>query len=129
MNQKVLLLILILTLWTSFVFAGITGKISGRVTDSGTGQPLIGANIIIEGTSLGAATDNDGYFVILNRPPTTYSVRVSMIGYAEYVVEKVRVEIDLTTKLNPGLRTVAVSGEQVVVIAERNVIRPDVAAS
>ena len=91
MNQKVLLLILILTLWTSFVFAGITGKISGRVTDSGTGQPLIGANIIIEGTSLGAATDNDGYFVILSVPPTTYSVRVSMIGSADYVVDNVRV--------------------------------------
>ncbi|MCH7954173.1 MAG: TonB-dependent receptor [Candidatus Marinimicrobia bacterium] len=129
MNQKVLLLILILTLWTSFVFAGITGKISGRVTDSGTGQPLIGANIIIEGTSLGAASDGDGYFVILNIPPTTYSVKVSMIGYAEYVVENVRVEIDLTTTLNSGLRTEAVSGEQVVVTAERNVIRPDVAAS
>ena len=129
MSKKVLSIIAILSLFASFAFAGITGKITGRVTDVSTGQPLIGANILIEGTSIGAATDYDGYFVILNIPPTTYTVKVSMIGYAEYLVENVRVEIDLTTKLNPELSTEAVSGERVVVIAERNIVRPDIAAS
>ncbi|MFA4838873.1 MAG: carboxypeptidase-like regulatory domain-containing protein, partial [Candidatus Neomarinimicrobiota bacterium] len=47
------------------LFAGTTGKISGRVTDAQSGQPLGGVNVILEGTSLGAASDMRGNFVIL----------------------------------------------------------------
>ncbi|MBK7980439.1 MAG: carboxypeptidase-like regulatory domain-containing protein [Ignavibacteriae bacterium] len=51
------------------LFGGVTGKISGVIKDSQTGEPLIGANILIEGTNLGAATDVNGNYVILNIPP------------------------------------------------------------
>ena len=44
------------------LFAGTTGKISGRVTDKETGEPLIGANVMVDGTPLGAATDTDGNY-------------------------------------------------------------------
>lgn len=43
-----------------FVFAGTTGKLSGTIKDKQTGEPLIGANIIIEGTNFGAATNVNG---------------------------------------------------------------------
>ena len=60
--------------------AGITGKIAGEVKDSQTGEPLIGATILVEGTRLGAAADIDGYYVILNVPPGKYTVSEHFAG-------------------------------------------------
>jgi hypothetical protein len=63
------------------VEAGTTGKITGMVIDTETKESLPGANLIIEGTTMGAATDLDGYYVILNIPPGNYNLIASMIGY------------------------------------------------
>ena len=49
-----------------FVFAGTTGKLSGIIKDAHTGEPLVGANVIIVGTNFGAAADINGDFVLLN---------------------------------------------------------------
>jgi hypothetical protein len=49
-----------------------TGKIAGKVTDSRTNEPVVGANVVVEGTTMGAATDFEGFFTILNIPPGTY---------------------------------------------------------
>ncbi|WP_243663569.1 carboxypeptidase-like regulatory domain-containing protein [Rhodothermus marinus] len=57
------------------------GRIAGVVTDAATGDPLPGVNVTIEGTTLGAASDIDGQYYILNVPPGRYTVRASMIGY------------------------------------------------
>lgn len=46
-------------------FAGTTGKISGFVRDKENNEPLPGVNVVIEGTRMGAATDNSGYFLFL----------------------------------------------------------------
>ena len=48
------------------LMAGVTGKISGRITDKVSGEPLIGANVLLQGTSTGAATDIEGYYHIIN---------------------------------------------------------------
>lgn len=58
------------------------GTISGTVTDASTGDPLAGANVVVEGTSLGAAANTDGSFTIENVPSGTFTVTGSMIGYA-----------------------------------------------
>ncbi|WP_456443474.1 carboxypeptidase regulatory-like domain-containing protein, partial [Caldithrix abyssi] len=62
-------------------FAGTTGKISGLVTDADTGEPLPGANIYVQvgGQIMGAASDVDGYFVILNVPPGSYTVKAAYV--------------------------------------------------
>ncbi|MBN2602335.1 MAG: carboxypeptidase-like regulatory domain-containing protein, partial [Candidatus Marinimicrobia bacterium] len=62
-------------------FSGTSGKIVGRVTDASTGEPLFGCNVIIEGSYLGAATNADGEYLILNVPPGDYRVKAGMIGY------------------------------------------------
>ena len=49
------------------VYGGTTGKIAGRITDAETGEPLPGANIQLEGTSLGAASDLQGNYEILSQ--------------------------------------------------------------
>ena len=62
--------------------AGMTGKLAGRITATGRKQePLPGANVVVVGMRLGAATDADGRFTILNIPPGKISVKVSLIGY------------------------------------------------
>ena len=80
------------------LFAGTTGKITGQISDNSTGEPLIGANIILEGTAIGAATDADGNYTILRIPPGTYIVRAQMIGYGDVRMNNVHVSIDKTTK-------------------------------
>ncbi|MFQ5584077.1 MAG: carboxypeptidase-like regulatory domain-containing protein, partial [Calditrichia bacterium] len=107
------------------LFAQATGKIVGSVLDSKSKEPLIGANVVIEGTTLGAATDVDGTFVILQIPPGKYNLRAVYIGYDDMVVQGVQVLTDLTTKVEFNLNPTVLEGEEVVVVAEVPVVRKD----
>jgi len=84
----------------AFVFAGNTGKIVGRVVDAEAGEPLVGVNVLVEGTTLGAATDANGEYFIINVPPGTYRVKAMMIGYGTVIKDGVRVIIDHTTQVD-----------------------------
>lgn len=119
---------LLFVLLASFSFAQ-SGKVAGYVKDAKTGEPLPGTNILIEGTSLGAAADLEGYYVILNVPPGTYSVKASFIGYAPKVIKEVRVNINQTTELEFTLQDETFTTEEVVVIAEQPIVQKDVSAS
>ncbi len=59
----------------------VTGSIVGRVTESATGNPIAGANVLVLGTMLGAATDGEGRFIIPYITPGSYTIMVSAIGY------------------------------------------------
>ncbi|UCE19238.1 MAG: TonB-dependent receptor [Gemmatimonadota bacterium] len=112
------------------VSAGTTGKIVGSVTDAKTGEPLPGVNIIVEGTTLGAATNTKGDYMILNVTPGVYSLRASMIGYTPMVVQQARVTLDLTTTVNFPLTSTVIELEEVVTVtAERPLIQKDVTSS
>ena len=112
------------------MFAGTTGKIVGRVYDASTKQGLPGVNVIIEGTTMGAATDLDGYFVILNVPPGTYDVTAQMIGYQKMTIKGVQVIADLTVTLEFPLQQTAVEIKKgVVKVAKRKIIKKDVTTS
>ena len=111
-------------------FAGTTGKIAGTVKDKKTGEPLIGANIRLEGTSYGAATNVDGNYFIINLPPGIYTVVASMVGYTTERIENVRVSIDLTTTIDVALsETVLQLNQEVTVIAQRPLVQKDLTAS
>jgi len=111
------------------VWAGTTGKIAGIVMDSGTKEGLPGANVVIIGTQMGASTDANGKFFILNVPPGDYSVRATMMGYGPVVQQKVRISVDRTTDLNFGLSQAVIEGKEVVVTATRPLVEKDVASS
>lgn len=115
----------LLTLCAVLPATAQTGKIAGRVVEAGTGEPLPGVNVLVVGTALGAATDPDGYYTILNIRPGTYAVRTSYVGYAAQVVEEVRVFIDRTTALDVQLSEEAIEGEEVIVRAERPLVQRD----
>ncbi|MGE5364132.1 MAG: carboxypeptidase-like regulatory domain-containing protein, partial [Bacteroidota bacterium] len=124
------LLILLVSLYIpGQVFAGNTGKISGRITDAATGEAIPGINIIIEKTSLGAASDFEGYFTINNIPPGSYDVTVSGIGYQKRKYVSVKVSADFTVKLDVQMTVEAISKNEVVVIAEAPMVRKDLTSS
>ena len=116
--------------FAAVAMAGTTGKIVGRVTDAKTGDPLPGVNVIVQGTTLGAATDVDGYYVILRLPPGTYTLVAQMIGYQPQRVENVRVNVDMTTTINFKLQqTVVEVGKAVTVVAQRPIVQMDMTSS
>lgn len=102
-----------------------SGKISGFVYDYTTKEPLIGVNVFIEGSNLGAATDLDGRFLILNVMPGKYNVLASMISYGKVIQKDVRVNIDRTTELKFFLKDESLQIEQVVITAEKRAIVKD----
>ena len=123
-------IVTIIFLATTFAAHAQVGKIDGRVISAETGNPIPGANVLIEGTTMGAAADMDGRFSILNVRPGTYTVRASAIGYQTMVMQEVRVSIDLTTDLKFELpETVLELGEEVVVVAERPLVQRDLTAT
>lgn len=125
MNKLTLFLLLFIPL----VLFAQKGKIVGTVTDARTGEPLIGANVIIEGTLLGTATDFDGNILILNIGPGTYNLRATYVGYQDLVTENIRVSVNLTTEVNFQLQEEALSTDAIVIIAERPLINKNVTNS
>lgn len=124
------------SLLAAFLFFAITpifaqsGKIAGRVTDGSTGEALPFVNIIVEGTTQGAASDIDGYFSIIGLRPGTYNVKASAIGYNSQTVTGVRVSIDLTTQVNFQLLETSIElKEEVVVVATKPLVTKDLTSS
>jgi len=127
--MRLLQYVIAITLSVVLLTAGQTGKIAGRVTDSGSGEPLVGCNVLISGTSSGAATDANGEYFIINLTPGSYVVEFSMIGYASYTSEGVNVNIDVTTPVDAALTTEAVELAGVSVTAERPAIENTLTSS
>ncbi len=127
MSKRIIFLAIFIA--SNWVIAGETGKLVGKITDGSTGEPLIGVNIIVKGTALGAASDEIGDFMILNIPANTYTISASYIGYKTTNVTDVRVNADRTTTVNFTLDLSVVEGDEVIVEAERAVIVRDQTAT
>jgi len=126
--KKIYLLSLfsILILFSVTTFGQSTGKIMGKVIDQANGEGIPFANVFIEGTSIGAASNVDGNFVILNVPPNVYTVTASYIGYQKVSQTEVRVNVGFTTSIDFQLPSGAVEMDAVIVQGERNpLIRQD----
>lgn len=95
------------------------GTIVGKVTEKGTNEVLPGANLLLEGTTLGAASDIEGRYIIRNVPAGTYSLRATVIGYLPSVVASVKVAAHDTVRLNFSLSQTAIDVPEVVVTASR----------
>lgn len=110
---------------TADLQAQTTGKIAGFVTDAGTNEPLPGANVLVEGTSMGASTGLDGSFYIINVRPGTYTVTVQMIGYATEKITDLRVSVNRTASLSITLKPTIMEGEVIVVQADKIATKKD----
>lgn len=127
--RLIFLMLILVVVTVSQLWSGTTGKIAGTITDKATGEPMIGANIVVVGTSLGVVTDVDGQYTVLYVPPGTYMVQISFIGYRKILVNDVRVYIDQTARVDIALEPQAIEVGETIITAERNVIKKDVATS
>jgi hypothetical protein len=104
------------------------GAITGYVTDAETGEPLIGANVVINGTSTGSATDINGKYYIPNLNAGTYNIKIAYIGY-NIVNVNINVIEKNVTNLNIPLTPSGISIDEVVVISERPFVQKDMTSS
>jgi outer membrane receptor for ferrienterochelin and colicin len=108
---------------------GITGTLSGFVKDKETDQVLPGASIVVEGTTIGAMADKNGFYMIQNLPAGTYDVSVIMIGYSKFTMKDVKINVDLNTELNFYLPTEVLPLEEVIVTKKRELIQGQITSS
>ncbi|MBU2491270.1 MAG: TonB-dependent receptor [Bacteroidetes bacterium] len=127
--QKVFLLFIIAAIFlfnSNPVYSQSTGKIMGKIIDVSLNEGIPFANVLVEGTTLGAASDLEGNYVILNVPPGRYNVTASYIGYQKVTIKDVNVNVGFTSSINFQLSPGEVSLDAVVVQGERNpLIRQD----
>ncbi|QQS35314.1 MAG: TonB-dependent receptor [Ignavibacteriales bacterium] len=100
------------------LFSQSSSKIFGQVIDEGNGEAIIGANVFIEGTNLGSATDIQGQFSIRNVPAGTYNLIVSYISYTKKTIKGIVVENGKDLELNITLQSEAIETDEIVVVGE-----------
>jgi hypothetical protein len=93
------------------------GIFTGKVTDAKTGDDLIGANVFMVGTKLGASTDIEGKFQIKRVPEGSYEVRITFLGYEAKLISGVEIKTGETTVLNISLSEDQGIQQQEVVIS------------
>jgi hypothetical protein len=114
-------LILLAVALPSLAFAQ-NAKLAGTITDAETGDPIPGATVALEGTQQGAATDEQGRYVIIGIEPGTYDIRVSFVGYTTEVTRGVLLTSNRTTTFSTELSTEVIQGGEVIVEAEEPVV-------
>ncbi len=146
MKRKIFLIFL---LYYIVLYAGNTGKISGRVIDAVTKQPLQGVTIlvslsleqfsledlmnmstdVVSKNTFGAKTDSKGSFIILNIPPGIYDVKATMIGYVPTTVTGVKISSDLTSTVDIILNETSLQTQTVVITAKQPTVRKDLTST
>ncbi|MFH1688211.1 MAG: TonB-dependent receptor [bacterium] len=120
----------LLLLLGSTAFGSVVGKITGQVTDKETLDPIVGATVTVQGTTMGAVADAEGMYTILNVQVGTYTLVVSAVGYATLEIANVHVSADLASYQDPMMTTQAADiGTVIKVTAEAPMVIPDKVAS
>ena len=111
---------LILFLFLSIAsFAQQTGVIRGTIKDIKSKEDIIGATVLIQGSTKGAATDINGFFTFGKLAVGTYSLKISFVGYQSKIYENVKVEADQVTDLNLTIAEESSTLAEVKVVAQR----------
>ncbi len=106
-----------LQIFSSSILAGPVGSVKGTIRDAQTKEALPFSNIIVVGTSMGAATDKEGNFLIDNIPVGSYTLRATFVGYKQKEV-KVEIRERRTLQMDFYLEPAAVEGQTVTVTAQ-----------
>ena len=117
-------------IFISFILSilnGQTGIVSGFITDSASGESLIGANVFLQETGQGMATDINGYYIIQEITPGNYTIMVSYIGF-DVFRQPLSIMEDQSVKINIALveQVVELTGVEVTAekLQRRNNIQP-----
>ncbi|MCD4819823.1 MAG: TonB-dependent receptor [Candidatus Cloacimonetes bacterium] len=107
MLRKITIFMVLSILISLPVFAGTTGRLAGKITDEKK-NPVSFANVILEGTQIGAQSNEKGAYIIINIPPGTYNVIFQQMGYKSKKLTGVKINIDETIIKNITLETSAI---------------------
>lgn len=91
-----------------------TGTIKGRVLSANNSSPLVGVNVGLEGTAIGAASDEEGYFKVTNVPEGTYTLVITSIGYQK-LEKKITVEAGISRPLKIRLTKTTTALNELIV--------------
>ncbi|MEW6508017.1 MAG: TonB-dependent receptor [Bacteroidota bacterium] len=125
MHRRIFYFLLLLAICPVLLNAGTKGRIKGKVVDLQTGEALIGANVIVLGTTTGAATDANGEFLLQNLDPGVYTIRASYLGFQSITISNVRVNADLTAYIDFELPSEDIQVGTVEIVAQRPLIQKD----
>lgn len=114
-NKYFALLIVFISAVASAQQTGIKGIVSDKITK----ETLVGATVIIQGTTTGSTTDLDGNYTIASLAPGSYNLVISYISYKTQIIERVKVVKDVLLELNVELEGNSVALEGVVISANR----------
>ena len=120
MLRKLYITAIVITVLPTLLLAA--GKIRGRVIDRQTREPLVGANVLVVETTLGASVNVEGEYIVLNIPAGVYSLKATFVGYQAVTVNNIRVNNDLTTTLDFELPQEAVALQAIEITAERPLV-------
>ena len=115
----------LISFYSTSLLAQSPGRIEGIVRDRATKEPLLGANVIIVGTTIGTTTDENGKYVLGGLDPGTYSLRFQLVGYAGYTVQNLIVAAGKTLTYNVNMEVAAVELREIVVSAQRTQIQAE----
>ena len=127
--KTVIVMVLFAVILPSVMYTGQTGKIVGKVSDKKSGEPVVGASVLLQGTKSGASTDIEGFYSISNVQPGTYVLSITNIGYKNSLIKNVIVKIDLTTEIDVTVEETVIEGEEVVIEAKRPLVQKDLTSS
>ena len=128
-NFILYILFFLAILYSFNVYAGVTGKLTGKVTDATTNEPLIGTNVVVIGTNMGAAADVQGNYFILNIPPGTYQIKATQIGYSPTTIQNVKISVDQTTRIDIKLGEQVIQLQNVVITSTRGFVQKDLTST
>ena len=117
-NKFISILFAAVLILSGTILAQSKGTISGKVSDKSTNEDLIGANVLVVGTTFGSSTDIDGVYSVKSLTPGRYQIRVSYISYRTMVVDNILVEAGKDTRVNVQLEPTTTELNEVVISAE-----------
>jgi len=129
--MKTLKFLAVLTFWglvSGFSSFAQYGSIRGFVYDQKTGEPVIGCNVYLEGTTLGSASDVNGFFSITRVPPKKYTVVASAVSYKKFTKE-VTIEADRTINDKIYVEEQVENIDEVVISGERQEMKTQIQTS
>jgi len=129
MLKIIYLIPLVFIIMLTSINAQTRSRIVGTINDAQTGEALIGVNVTVVDTYLGASTDLNGKYFIVNVPVGTYKLQVSMVGYETQIITDVVVSADRITTVNVKLKIGAIQGKEIVVVAKQDNLHKEVSGT
>lgn len=111
--------LLALLVLTANLCAAQQGVIAGKVLAKESHEPLVFANVLLDGTTVGTVTNASGEFRFPKLPVGTYNLTVSLIGYRRYTLSNVAVIDQETTRVTVSLEAAPVQAQPVIVSASK----------